>query len=629
MAFGHSFTKLLNEKFLDKLCEVSSAYIEEHRDGLDIKLHKVRKIGEIEIIETRIKKVYVNDLPKTKVAFDVILEVELVIKEADYHYDESDTCNLWIRVPCEGDLLIHVSDWEINEEGVEQYFKKNLPGSCLSDSLVPYISSCQLEKIATEFLKEYYPSALSETKNGIPIHVDPTVLAKNLGLTIERKVIKDDSVFGQIYFEDAETDVSDLLEKGTTFIKAKTIVVNPRRFFLSNYGSENNTIIHECVHWVKHRKAFLLEKLFDSKVSRITCEAVDKAERQKTQKELQIMEWQANQLAPRIQMPIKPFRKRARNYIATLQLLNHAKYEFEVMEEVIDSLAQEFKVSRQSAKIRLVQLGFHQAIGTYTYIGGHYVRPHCFKYGFIGPSQTFSISAQKAAYERITNSELFRLTENGDYLFVENHFVYNAPLYVKNSGKGGQLELTDYALDHMDECCLVFDLKIKNIINEDYQTVCFLNRNDGDVTFEYKFNNKLQNVPKADQIAYRKKQLQENAKIRKQMTDEPEQCIQLLLKWRGKNYSDLGDAIDLNPKTISRTVKGETVPKVETVARICFGLHLPPDISQKLFDVFGCKLNFNNMEHQCIREALTYKYPEPFDVILDFLEDYGVNLKKD
>lgn len=629
MAFGHSFTKLLNEKFLDKLCEVSSAYIEEHRDGLDIKLRKVRKIGEIEIIETRIKKVYVNDLPKTKVAFDVILEVELVIKEADYHYDESDTCNLWIRVPCEGDLLIHVSDWEINEEGVEQYFKKNLPGSCLSDSLVPYISSCQLEKIATEFLKEYYPSALSETKNGIPIHVDPTVLAKNLGLTIERKVIKDDSVFGQIYFEDAETDVFDLLEKGTTFIKAKTIVVNPHRFFLSNYGSENNTIIHECVHWVKHRKAFLLEKLFDSKVSRITCEAVDKAERQKTQKELQIMEWQANQLAPRIQMPIKPFRKRARNYIATLQLLNHAKYEFEVMEEVIDSLAQEFKVSRQSAKIRLVQLGFHQAIGTYTYIDGHYVRPHCFKYGFIGPSQTFSISAQKAAYERITNSELFRLTENGDYLFVENHFVYNAPLYVKNSGKGGQLELTDYALDHMDECCLVFDLKIKNIINEDYQTVCFLNRNDGDVTFEYKFNNKLQNVPKADQIAYRKKQLQENAKIRKQMTDEPEQCIQLLLKWRGKNYSDLGDAIDLNPKTISRTVKGETVPKVETIARICFGLHLPPDISQKLFDVFGCKLNFNNMEHQCIREALTYKYPEPFDVILDFLEDYGVNLKKD
>lgn len=628
MAFGHSFTKLLNDKFLDKLCEVSSAYIEEHGDGLDLKLHKVQEIGEIEIIDTRIEKVYVNDLPETKVAFDVILEVELEIKEADYHYDESDTCNLWIRVPCEGDLLKNINDWEINEDGVEQYFKKNAPANCLSDSLVPYISSNQLEDIATEFLKEYYPSALSKTNNGIPVHVDPTVLAENLGLTVERKVIKDDSVFGQIYFEDTEADVSDLFEKGTTLIKAKTIVVNPYRFFLSNYGSENNTIIHECVHWVKHRKAFLLEKLFDSKASRITCEAVDKAEHQKTQKELQIMEWQANQLAPRIQMPAEPFRKRARNYITDLQRLNHAKYEFEVMEEVIDCLAQEFKVSRQSAKIRLVQLGFHQAIGTYTYLDGHYVRPHSFKHGFIGPSQTFSISVRDAAYERLTNPELLSLTENGDYLFVENHFVYNAPLYVKTS-EDGQLELTDYALAHMDECCLVFDLKIKNNLDEDYQTVCFLNRDESDVTFEYKFNNKLQNAPKADQIAYRKKQLQENAEIRKQMTDDPEQCIQLLLNWRGKNYSDLGDAIDLNPKTISRTVKGETVPKVETVARICFGLHLPPDISQKLFDVFGCKLNFNNIEHQCIREALTYKYPEPFDVILDFLEDYGVNLKKD
>ena len=95
------------------------------------------------------------------------------------------------------------------------------------------------------------------------------------------------------------------------------------------------------------------------------------------------------------------------------------------------------------------------------------------------------LSAQDAAYERLTNPELLSLTENGDYLFVENHFVYNAPLYVKTS-EDGQLELTDYALAHIDECCLVFDLKIKNNLDEDYQTVCFLNRDEGDVTFEYK-----------------------------------------------------------------------------------------------------------------------------------------------
>lgn len=237
MAFGHSFTKLLNDKFLDKLCDVSSAYIEEHRDELDLKLRKVQSVGEIEIIDTRIEKVYVNDLPGTKVAFDVILEVDLEIKEADYHYDESDTCNLWIRVPCEGDLLKNINDWEINEDGVEQYFKKNAPANCLSDSLVPYISSNQLEDIATEFLKEYYPQALSPASGGVPIKVDPYVLAETLGLKVEEKVIQNDSVFGQIYFEDTDADVSDLFSDGSSRISARTIVVDPYRFCLPLYGS--------------------------------------------------------------------------------------------------------------------------------------------------------------------------------------------------------------------------------------------------------------------------------------------------------------------------------------------------------------------------------------------------------
>lgn len=87
-------------------------------------------------------------------------------------------------------------------------------------------------------------------------------------------------------------------------------------------------------------------------------------------------------------MPAEPFKARAKEYIVNLQRLNHAKYEFEVMEQVIDNLAQEFNVSRQSAKIRLVQLGFHQAVGAYTYVDGHYVKAHSFKPGLLKPNQT-------------------------------------------------------------------------------------------------------------------------------------------------------------------------------------------------------------------------------------------------
>jgi transcriptional regulator with XRE-family HTH domain len=124
----------------------------------------------------------------------------------------------------------------------------------------------------------------------------------------------------------------------------------------------------------------------------------------------------------------------------------------------------------------------------------------------------------------------------------------------------------------------------------------------------------------------RKKMQEEALEIRREMTDDPEQCMKLLLDWRGMKYTDLGDAIDRDPKTISRIVKGETVPKVETAALICFGLNLPPVISEKLMTVLGCPLNPMNPTHQWINEALHVKYPEPLWAIQEYLAQYEVEI---
>lgn len=114
--------------------------------------------------------------------------------------------------------------------------------------------------------------------------------------------------------------------------------------------------------------------------------------------------------------------------------------------------------------------------------------------------------------------------------------------------------------------------------------------------------------------------------IRKQMTDDPEQCMDLLLDWRKVKYTELADAIDLNERTIRRTVSGETTPRVENAVRICFALHLPPAISEKLLEVLSCKLKPTNSNHQWIKEALFLKYPEPYDDVCEWLLDYGVEL---
>ena len=200
----------------------------------------------------------------------------------------------------------------------------------------------------------------------------------------------------------------------------------------------------------------MLEKLYNANASNISCEVVGGAASAVAKSATELMEKQANQLTPRIQMPAEPFKVKAKEYIGRFMREANAAHPNEVMEEVITALETDFAVSRQAAKIRLVELGFDEAIGSYTYLDGHYVKPHSFRKGTLKVNQTFSISAQDAAIERFLNPELRKLTESGDYLFVDNHFVYNAPLYVQRD-EYGRLDLTSYARSHMDECCLVFD----------------------------------------------------------------------------------------------------------------------------------------------------------------------------
>lgn len=69
-------------------------------------------------------------------------------------------------------------------------------------------------------------------------------------------------------------------------------------------------------------------------------------------------------------MPQTPFRAKANEYIATFLRETDAQYEMDVMEMVIDQLAVDFGVSKQAAKIRLVELGFDGAIGTFNYVDG-------------------------------------------------------------------------------------------------------------------------------------------------------------------------------------------------------------------------------------------------------------------
>lgn len=625
MSNVRSFKEYVSNRFYNSFCSAAKAVIRRNWDSFNVNCYKLNRPGEPEIDDIRVEHIWANDEPGMKIQFDAAVSVSLVIRDLDYHNDNEEYKTVWIMARCRGDLDKNFDDFDIFD--CYPYDGKNRQENPMDDSLVPYMSSDSMEKEAERILRQYYPEALDIRYNSPKVRVDPMRLAGRLRLNVIQTGIRNDStVFGRIYFENTEADIFDRdeLKAAKLPVQAGTILVDPDVFFMRNLGALNNTIVHECVHWIEHRKAFALARLYDSDITNISCEVSGGTEVAFGGRSSEFMERQANQLAPRIQMPAGPFKERAQELIVQFLHDTGLPHSIDVMEMVIDRLAFEFGVSRQAAKIRMVDLGFEEAIGTFTYIDGHYVKPYAFAKGACKVNQTFAISAKDAAVQRFLSPELNARIASEDYLFVDNHFVYNAPLYLQKNADG-KLELTEYARSHADECCLLFDMSISGTMDISYQTICYLNRTiRPDIKIDIHYHER-DILPQAAQIAYRKKERAEEMEIRMQMTDDPRQCMELLLKWREMKQTDLAAEIEVSPRTISRIINGDTKPDKHTAVKICLGLRLCPSISSKLLEVLDCNLLPNKEEDQCLNEALMYKYYD-IEEAKDFLHDFGCEL---
>lgn len=418
MAGNRSFKYYVADRFENELFDAIQSYIGDNYKNLDLKLYRVRTIGGIELSDIEVKFVSVSDLPDMKIAFDVAIEAELEVRESDYHYDESENCRQWFMIKCSGDLSSDLDDFEILS--TTEYTSKNKQAQPMSDSLVPIINKDQLEAATVDFLRRHYPEALKK-----PTAVDPQILAEKMGLTVDlREITKDFSVFGQIYFYDSESEFYDKNsdEMVKISVKARSIFVDPKAYFLRNLGSVNNTIVHECVHWDLHRKAFELERLYNSSATKIKCQVAGGI-KGSTRDATDWMEWQANALAPRIQMPLSTFKTKAFELIKKYRNEMETNERIDVMEPVIEELAIFFCVSRLAAKIRMIDAGYEEAIGTFTFIDSRYIKPHSFKKGVIKKNQTFSIGVVDAVIESIINLQFKSIMESGNYQYVDSHFV--------------------------------------------------------------------------------------------------------------------------------------------------------------------------------------------------------------
>jgi len=593
MAKNRTFATIVRNLFFDKISTAVEHHVEANYSRMDLqsKSYRIKRVDEAFVQGTSIHRIIAYDSPDDTLAFDTVVIADIAIFQTSHSQAVEDDTERWFRVACEADVGNGFHNLRINNIDDYDHSDNNIR-KMLDDSLVPFIHAIDLEKHAEAILLSFYPEALQQ-----PTRLDVRLFAKRLGLKIDedRRLSRNGTIFGQMIFHDATVEYFDLERRRFNTFEATggTILADPEIYFLRSLGSWNNTVIHECVHWLKHRKHIELERALGANVSRISCQVSETQScNEEKRSQTEWMEWHANALAPRILMPRAPFKQKAEALIAWHKTVGGLHKTTDIMTAVICDLSDFFEVSLQSAKIRMIDIGYTEAIGVLEYVDGGYAPSHGFKEGAVSKDQTFTIPMKEGLYLYAVNPEFRQIIDSGNFLYIDGHYCRNDPQYITYN-EHGTLVMTPYALANIDECCLIF--RRTSAPNPEYgagrYSECVLYQSAVAKTIPaYGYGNTDQKKP-VDELLAEVKEAREAAHIAKGMPREFGAALAYLMKWRKMTNEKLAEKSLTHPRTIQRLKNNPSDEyKTETVIAVCIGLNLIPKISLDLLELAGIKL---------------------------------------
>ena len=579
-----SFKDLLFEKFEDEMFYQLSLFLEDAPEKAEIRDYE--ELESVEPSSMEIKFIQVGDMPGEKIHLDIVIESELTctIKDRDYGTEE-DTEYQWFILDSTVDISDTLDNFIVRDINV--YSNKQVCKNPLSDSLVPIFWKDELEDRAEEFLRNYQPEALVS-----PRPIDTSTITEKLGVTVQSAHLsRDCSVFGMMVF--ADTKVRVVTDDGFTEIPVSsgTLFYDSNVFFMRTLGSVRNTIIHECVHWVYHKKAMALERLINKTTTDIRCQVQEISETKLNSKQrnpLSWMEWHANALAPRILMPKKMFKKKAGETISQLMDRHKTNRISEVIEEAISELASFFQVSKLSAKLRFIDIGYDEAKGAYDYQNENYIPCYAFKKGSIQGNQSFTLSildfAVIYAVDSIQDGRLRKLIEDGTLKYVESSVCINHPKYIKKHDNGW-LYLTEYARNHMDECCVKFNLKYRSFASFGETSKSYLFRKQVEALIpeiSYCATENGEILDKAERLNRQSAQVKRVHLLLKELPGSFSKSLKIVMKFYNVTNGVLAKRINCSERTIQRYRNEDPSIEKDMVIDICIAMKLPLALAEAL-----------------------------------------------
>ena len=557
---GHNespLQKLIDLYRYDDIKEVVLNYLSSKPEN------KKMVLSDIEIQNV----INIEQIEENIIGFSVIVSCDIesaVSKSGRVYFKES-----WLDVRCKVTVGIEMTDFEIIDV-IECEQKEDSDFEKYTGDLVPVISRDDFEKEATKFLEKYYPLALEK-----PICVPIREIAKKMELSIvENESLSSDlNVFGLIAFENGSVKDKN---KNIVIRNAKrgTIYIDPKVYYERSLGTVNFTLAHECYHWFRHQPYHALMKMLgvkDELGNIIQCSIVTNGNNTDKWKPIDWMEWQANGVAPYILMPEKTAKIKIQQLIEKHQI-NLNSCEGNKIENLISELADFYGLSKQAAKMRMLEMGYVHVDGAYTYVNGKYIRPFSFASSSMSNNQSFTKSASDLFKAYCLNKEFREVIDSRKFIYLEGHLCLNDKKYIQR--KNGKLALTEYGLSHLDECCAIFDKGYcydSKYQGQKYYVSMMYKASKQVAALEFSFEMNKHNETLLSQI-------QNSTNSANSMRLYPgsfSETLVQLMKEKKLTNTKLADASLVGERTIQRLRNDEEYPTtVQTVLGLCYGLRL-------------------------------------------------------